>query len=101
MWTFRRGLEWGRVLLSSFRAAAQPVAGPGRRFCRAAGPPAGVAPAASLRARLRALQPRRSASMSLSMHQASVPVFRQVLTNLSAIVDKAVAHAAARKIDPA
>lgn len=38
--------------------------------------------------------------MSVSMYQASVPVFIRNLTNLSAILDKAAAHAAARKIDP-
>lgn len=38
--------------------------------------------------------------MSLSMYQASVPAFLKMLTNLSAILDKAAAHAAARKIDP-
>jgi hypothetical protein len=35
------------------------------------------------------------------MYQASVPAFRQTLTALSAIIDKAAAFAAARKIDPA
>lgn len=39
--------------------------------------------------------------MSLSMYQASVPVFAQVLTALAKVLDKAEAHAAARKIDPA
>jgi hypothetical protein len=39
--------------------------------------------------------------MSLSMYQASVPVFVQVLTALSKVLDKAEAHAAAKKIDPA
>ncbi|TWB82673.1 hypothetical protein FBZ87_101382 [Nitrospirillum amazonense] len=39
--------------------------------------------------------------MSLSMYQASVPVFLRLLGNLSAILDKAVAHAEAKKIDPA
>jgi hypothetical protein len=39
--------------------------------------------------------------MSLSMYEASVPVFRQMLDSLSAILDKAEAHAAARKIEPA
>jgi hypothetical protein len=34
------------------------------------------------------------------MYQASIPAFRQTLTALSAILDKAAAHAAARKIDP-
>src|SRR5947208_1405301 len=39
--------------------------------------------------------------MSLSMYEASIPVFRRVLTNLSTILDKAEAHATARKIEPA
>ena len=38
--------------------------------------------------------------MSLSMYQASVPAFVQMLNSLSAILDKAEAHAANRKIDP-
>jgi hypothetical protein len=39
--------------------------------------------------------------MSLSMYQASIPVFIRVLGNLSEILDKAAAYAAAKKIDPA
>jgi hypothetical protein len=39
-------------------------------------------------------------SMSLSMYQASIPAFVQMLNNLSAILDKAEAHAANSKIDP-
>ncbi|HXZ02829.1 MAG TPA: DUF1993 family protein [Stellaceae bacterium] len=39
--------------------------------------------------------------MSLSMYQASIPVFTRALGILSALLDKAAAHAAARKIDPA
>ena len=35
------------------------------------------------------------------MHQASVPVFVRALNNLAAILEKAAAHAEARKIDPA
>src|SRR5262245_15348035 len=38
--------------------------------------------------------------MPMSMYRASVPVFLQMLPCLSAILDKAAAHAAARKIDP-
>src|SRR5262249_47250211 len=38
--------------------------------------------------------------MSLSMYQASAPRFVNTLRNLSAILDKAQAHAEARKIDP-
>jgi hypothetical protein len=39
--------------------------------------------------------------MPISMYQASAPRFVNTLTNLSAILDKAQAHAEARKIDPA
>jgi hypothetical protein len=39
--------------------------------------------------------------MSLSMYQASVPVFTQILAALGGVLEKAEAHAAARKIDPA
>ena len=39
--------------------------------------------------------------MTISMYQASVPRFVNILTNLSAILDKAQAHVEARKIDPA
>jgi hypothetical protein len=39
--------------------------------------------------------------MKLSMHQASSVRFAAMLRNLSAILDKAEAHAAARKIEPA
>lgn len=38
--------------------------------------------------------------MSLSMYQASVPAFLRMLINLGAILDKAEAFAAGRKIDP-
>jgi hypothetical protein len=38
--------------------------------------------------------------MSLSMYQTSIPVFVRMLGNLSAILDKAAAHAEAKKIDP-
>ncbi|HVI91567.1 MAG TPA: DUF1993 family protein [Dongiaceae bacterium] len=38
--------------------------------------------------------------MSLSMYQASVPVFLRNLKNLSAVLDKGLANAEARKIDP-
>ncbi len=37
---------------------------------------------------------------SLSMYQASIPVFRQKLDCLAAILKKAEAHAAEKKIDP-
>lgn len=40
------------------------------------------------------------ADMAISMYDASVPRFAAMLKNLSAILDKAEAHAAARKIDP-
>lgn len=39
--------------------------------------------------------------MTISMYKASIPVFVRALNNLSAILDKAVAHAEAKKIDPA
>ena len=38
--------------------------------------------------------------MSLSMHSASVPVFVRVFNNMLAWLDKAQAHAEARKFDP-
>ncbi len=38
--------------------------------------------------------------MSLSMYQASVPVYIRMLTNLIAILEKAAAHCEANKIDP-
>ena len=38
--------------------------------------------------------------MSLSMHAASVPVFKQMLASLADVLSKAEAHAADRKIDP-
>ena len=39
--------------------------------------------------------------MTLSMYQASVPVFTRMLNNLAAILEKAAAHCEAKKIDPA
>lgn len=38
--------------------------------------------------------------MAISMYSASVPVFVRMLGNLSACLDKAAAHAEARKFDP-
>lgn len=38
--------------------------------------------------------------MSISMYQASAPIFLQFLTSLSAVLDKAAAHSEAKKIDP-
>ena len=38
--------------------------------------------------------------MTLSMYEASIPVFQRALTNLSAILAKAAAHAEAKKFDP-
>jgi len=38
--------------------------------------------------------------MSLSIYQISIPVFARALNNLAAILNKAAAHAEARKIDP-
>src|SRR5262245_58882489 len=37
--------------------------------------------------------------MSISMHSASVPIFVRMLTNMLTWLDKAEAHAAARKFD--
>lgn len=39
--------------------------------------------------------------MAISMYQASVPVLVHVLSNLKSLLEKGVAHAEARKIDPA
>jgi hypothetical protein len=39
--------------------------------------------------------------MSLSIFDASIPIFQHNLTNLSSILEKAVAFCEARKIDPA
>ena len=39
--------------------------------------------------------------MSISLYQASVPVFRQMLLALGDVLGKAEAHIAARKVDPA
>ena len=39
--------------------------------------------------------------MTISMHSASVPVYLKMLGNLSVWLDKAEAHAASRKFDPA
>ncbi|MCK9382080.1 MAG: DUF1993 domain-containing protein [Sulfuritalea sp.] len=39
--------------------------------------------------------------MTISMYDASVPCFARMLHNLDAILDKAQAHAVAKKIDPA
>lgn len=39
--------------------------------------------------------------MTISMYQASVPVFRSYLQNLLTLLEKAEAHCAERKIDPA
>ena len=38
--------------------------------------------------------------MTMSMYRASVPIFVQMLPALSAVLDKAASHAAAKKIDP-
>ncbi len=39
--------------------------------------------------------------MNISMYQASAPCFVHMLNNLSAILDKALAHCEAKKVDPA
>ncbi len=38
--------------------------------------------------------------MTISMYSSSVPVFKQMLNSLSEILEKAEAHATAKKIDP-
>jgi uncharacterized protein len=38
--------------------------------------------------------------MTISLYKASAPIFIQFLTSLSAVLDKAAAHAEAKKIDP-
>ncbi len=38
--------------------------------------------------------------MTISMYQASIPVFQKLLDNLDLVLDKAAADATARKIDP-
>jgi uncharacterized protein len=43
----------------------------------------------------------RSISMTLSLYQVSVPVYARQLNGLSAILQKAIAYCAERKIDPA
>lgn len=47
-----------------------------------------------------AASPDRETHMGLSMHAASVPVFKQMLGSLDGLLSRAEAHAAARKIDP-
>jgi hypothetical protein len=46
-------------------------------------------------------KPYQDRPMTLSMYQASAPVFTRMLTNLGAILTKAEEDAATRKIDPA
>jgi hypothetical protein len=58
-------------------------------------------PGSALRAVRDDIQLEKGPSMTLSMYQASVPALVRMLTNLSAILDKAAAWAEARKIDPA
>lgn len=38
--------------------------------------------------------------MAISMYEASIPVFIRMLTNCDQVLDKALAHAEAKKIDP-
>ena len=38
--------------------------------------------------------------MTISMYKVSVPIFVQLLTALSAVLDKAAAHAEAKQLDP-
>src|SRR5690348_13322890 len=39
-------------------------------------------------------------TMTISLYASSVPVFKHILGSLSAILDKAQAHATAKKIEP-
>ncbi|HEX4241723.1 MAG TPA: DUF1993 domain-containing protein [Steroidobacteraceae bacterium] len=39
--------------------------------------------------------------MSISLYQVSIPALTRGLTNLAALLDKAAAHSAAKKLDPA
>src|ERR1700761_5759809 len=48
-----------------------------------------------------ALFENRGYSMALSLFDVSIPVLARGLGNLSAIIDKAAAHAEAKKLDPA
>ena len=43
---------------------------------------------------------QRTTLMPVSMYEISVPVFQRLLTNLTGILDKAEAHATAKKIEP-
>jgi len=47
------------------------------------------------------MTPANEVPMSPSLYDASVPVFRQLLSSLDAIIDKTIAHAEAKKIDQA
>jgi hypothetical protein len=38
--------------------------------------------------------------MTISMYKVSVPIFAQLLTALSVVLDKAAAHAEAKQLDP-
>jgi hypothetical protein len=48
---------------------------------------------------LRSFDPRKGAPMAISMHDFSVATFTRMLKNLSGFLDKAAAHAAAKKFD--
>jgi len=49
---------------------------------------------------IRAINTAGESRMAISMYQASAPRFANILSNLSAILDKAQAHCEAKKIDP-
>src|SRR5258708_16580462 len=67
---------------------------------RRGGAAAGLARAPVLEARLTDQSPT-GVPMKISMHQACVPPFSRALNNLAAILEKAAAHAEAKKIDQA
>jgi uncharacterized protein len=51
--------------------------------------------------RIRDPPSKLESKLKISMYEASVPVFVRMLNNLAAILEKAAAHAEAKKIDPA
>jgi uncharacterized protein len=52
-------------------------------------------------ATIRRHKPKQETAMTISMHSASAPVFVKMFSNLLGWLDKAEAHAAARKFDSA
>jgi hypothetical protein len=73
-------------------AVAQPIL--------SAASPACFLPQAKLAKLLHGFPSKDHLQMTISMYKASVPIFVQFLTSLSAVLDKAAAHAELKKIDP-